>query len=41
MEFYEELNLRELINKYKNEKELIKEKNIYYLIKYICSGISS
>ena len=41
MEFYEELNLRELINKYKNENEFIKEKNIYYLIKYICSGIKA
>ena len=39
MEFCEDINLRELINKYKNEKEFIKQKNVYYLIKYICLGI--
>ena len=41
MEYYEELNLRKLINKYKNEKGLIKQKNIFNLIKYICLGIKA
>ena len=41
MEYCEDINLRQLINKYKNEKEFIKQKNVYYLIKYICLGIKA
>ena len=41
MKFYEELSLRQLINKYKNENEFIKQKNIFLLIKYICMGIKA
>ena len=41
MEYYEDINLRQLINKYKNEKEFIKQKNVYYLTNYICLGIKA
>ena len=41
MEYFEDINLRQLINKYKNQKEFIKQKNVYYLIKYICLGIKA
>ena len=41
IDFYEELSLRQLINKYKKENEFIKQKNIFLLIKYICMGIKA
>ena len=41
MEYYDELSLRKLINKYKIEKGFIKQKNISNLIKYICLGIKA
>ena len=41
MEYYDDLSLRKLINKYKIEKEFIKPKNVYNLIKYICLGIKA
>ena len=41
MEYYDELSLRKLINKYKIEKGFIKQKNILNLIKYICLGIKA
>ena len=41
MEYSEDISLRQLINKYKNEKQFIKPKNVYYLVKYICLGIKA
>ena len=41
MEYYDDLSLRKLINKYKTEKGFIKQKNVFNLIKYICLGIKA
>jgi surface protein len=38
-EYYEELNLRQFINKYRKENKLIKQNLIYHFLKEICLGL--